>query len=46
MAVYRDYKTKNEVELKEKDGKFKFPSSGTRILLKSRPPIAKEVSTD
>ncbi len=44
MAVYRDYKTGKEVEIKE--GKFVFPSSGTRILLKSRPPIAKEVSTD
>lgn len=42
---YKDYKTGTPVSLK-KDKNFAFPSSGAKILLKTRPPIAKETSTD
>lgn len=42
---YKDFKTGSSVSLK-KDKNFAFPSSGAKILLKSRPPIAKETSTD
>ncbi len=44
MAEYRDLETGKIIEIDEK--KFDFPSSGAKILLKTRPPIAKEVSTD
>jgi len=44
MGEYKDLKTGTEVTV-TKD-KFSFPSTGAKILLKGRPPIAKEVSTD
>ncbi len=44
MADYTDMKTKSNVTM---DGKvFIFPSTGAKMLLKARPPIAKEVNTD
>lgn len=44
MGEYKDLKTGAAVTV-TKD-KFSFPSSGAKILLKERPPVAKEVSTD
>ena len=44
MAEYKDQKTGAGVELTGE--KFAFPTSGAKILLKGRPPIAKEVSSD
>lgn len=44
MAEYKDQKT--GVAVASAGEKFAFPTSGAKILLKSRPPIAKEVSTD
>jgi hypothetical protein len=44
MGEYKDLKTGAAVAV-TKD-KFSFPSTGAKILLKGRPPIAKEVSTD
>ena len=44
MAEYKDPKTGASVELSGE--KFAFPSSGAKILLKARPPVAKEVSSD
>jgi len=45
MPEYKDHKTGEPVKVSMEKG-FKFPSTGAKILLKSRPPIAKEVSTD
>lgn len=45
MADYKDWKTKKDVEIKDMKN-FEFPSSGTKILLKTRPPIPKECPTD
>ena len=45
MGEYKDMKTGAEVSVTGKD-KFSFPTTGAKILLKGRPPIAKEVSTD
>ena len=45
MAEYKDLKTGTTVTVDDAK-KFEFPSTGTKILLKTRPPIAKEVSTD
>ena len=44
MSEYKDHKTGAVVELTGE--KFAFPTSGAKILLKGRPPIAKEVSSD
>lgn len=44
MGEYRDPKTGDSVELAGE--KFVFPATGAKILLKARPPIAKEVKTD
>jgi len=44
MGEYKDPKTGAAVALSGE--KFAFPSSGAKILLKARPPVAKEVSTD
>lgn len=44
MGEYKDQKSGAAVSLT--GDKFAFPSSGAKILLKSRPPIAKEVGTD
>ncbi len=45
MGEYKDFKTGTPINA-SKDKAFAFPSSGAKILLKSRPPIAKEVNTD
>ncbi len=44
MGEYKDPKTGIAVAVNE--GKFAFPTTGAKILLKARPPIAKEVATD
>ena len=41
---YKDQKTGVNVTLTGE--KFAFPTSGAKILLKQRPPIAKEISSD
>jgi len=43
MGEYKDQKSGAAVSTGDK---FAFPSSGAKILLKSRPPIAKEIGTD
>lgn len=45
MIEYKDLKTGTIIEI-ETEKKFHFPSTGAKVLLKTRPPIAKEVSTD
>jgi len=45
MAEYKDQKTGEIVKISLEKG-FKFPATGAKMLLKTRPPIAKEVSTD
>ena len=45
MAEYKDQTTGEDVKVSTEKG-FKFPSTGAKILLKKRPPIAKEVDTD
>lgn len=44
MGEYKDLKTGAPVTIT--GNKFTFPTSGAKILLKSRPPVAKEVSSD
>ncbi|MFN7991154.1 MAG: hypothetical protein U0R44_03265 [Candidatus Micrarchaeia archaeon] len=44
MGDYKDPKTGLAVAVA--DGKFAFPTSGAKILIKGRPPIAKTVRTD
>jgi hypothetical protein len=44
MGEYKDPKTGVSVSVAE--GKFAFPTTGAKILLKARPPIAKDVATD
>jgi hypothetical protein len=44
MAEYTDIKTGTTVNVT--GDKFVFPTTGAKILLKKRPPIAKEVKTD
>jgi hypothetical protein len=47
MAEYTDLKTGTRVSLSgDKAHSFAFPTTGAKILLKVRPPIAKEVRTD
>ena len=45
MGEYKDFKTGAPIS-GGKDKAFAFPSSGAKILLKARPPIAKDVTTD
>jgi hypothetical protein len=45
MAEYKDVKTGAIVTVADEKN-FLFPATGAKMLLKSRPPIAKEVSTD
>lgn len=45
MAEYKVQKTGEAVKVSLEKG-FKFPATGAKMLLKTRPPIAKEVSTD
>lgn len=44
MAEYKDLKTGALVTVT--GDKFAFPTTGAKILLKTRPPIAKEAGTD
>ena len=45
MAEYKEHGTGELVKINV-DKSFVFPPTGAKILLKTRPPIAKEVSTD
>lgn len=45
MGEYKDLKTGAIVSIADEKN-FIFPATGAKMLLKSRPPIAKEVSTD
>lgn len=45
MPEYKDQKTGEIVKILVEKG-FKFPATGAKVLLKSRPPVAKEVRTD
>ncbi|MGV8177075.1 MAG: hypothetical protein ACP5NX_04705 [Candidatus Bilamarchaeaceae archaeon] len=45
MAGYRSWKTGEIVEIDDLNH-FTFPPTGDKILLKTRPPIAKELKTD
>ena len=44
LVDYKDFKTRVGVVLDDKS--FAFPSTGAKVLLKPRPPLAKEVKTD
>jgi len=44
MAEYKDLKTGALVTVT--GDKFTFPTTGAKILLKTRPPIAREVGAD
>jgi hypothetical protein len=45
MGEYKDLKTGAVVEIDDEKS-FQFPSSGAKMLLKSRPPIEKTCGTD
>ena len=45
MAEFKDLKTGNLITLSDDKG-FDFPATGAKMLLKARPPIAKECKTD
>lgn len=45
MGDYKDAKTGTVVSI-EGIKEFLFPASGAKLLLKCRPPIAKEIKTD
>ena len=45
MAEYKDVKSGAIVTVADEKN-FAFPSSGAKMLLMTRPPIAKEVRTD
>lgn len=45
MAQFRVWKTGDQVEVGDEKN-WQFPASGEKILLKTRPPIAKTVATD
>ena len=45
MGEYKDIKTGTVVSVVDEKN-FQFPTTGAKILLKCRPPIAKEVKTD
>jgi len=45
MAEYKDVKTGAIVSVSDEKN-FAFPSSGAKMLLKTRPPIAKDTRTD
>ncbi len=45
MGEYKDHKT-GEIAKVTVDKNFVFPSTGAKILLKIRPPVAKEIQTD
>ncbi len=46
MDEYKDMKTGENVKVTKNKDNFSFPTSGVRILHKSRPPVTKEVTTD
>lgn len=45
MVDYVDFKTGIPISV-DSSGKFNFPTTGANMLLKPRPPIAKEVTAD
>ena len=45
MGDYKDLKTGAVVTVTDEKN-FAFPATGAKMLLKARPPIAKDVSTD
>lgn len=45
MGEYKDLKNGNIVTIVDEKN-FAFPTTGAKMLLKSRPPISKESSTD
>ncbi len=45
MVSYKDWKSRKEVEIRDAKN-FEFPSTGAKMLLKSRPPVSKVCSTD
>ncbi|MEK6982836.1 MAG: hypothetical protein AABX38_07920 [Candidatus Micrarchaeota archaeon] len=44
MGYYIDFKNKQILEIEGSN--FQFPPTGAKMLLKARPPIAIEASTD
>lgn len=45
MGEYISWKTGQKVEISNLK-EFQFPPTGDKVLLKSRPPIAREIKTD
>jgi hypothetical protein len=45
LGQYKDLKTGTMVEILDEKN-FVFPSTGAKMLLKSRPPISKDADTD
>ncbi|MBU0586107.1 hypothetical protein KJ780_01200 [Candidatus Micrarchaeota archaeon] len=45
MSEFKAWGTGDPVEIPDQKN-FHFPSSGEKVLLKSRPPISKTVKTD
>ncbi|MBN2121906.1 hypothetical protein JW721_02525 [Candidatus Micrarchaeota archaeon] len=45
MGEYREWETGNKVIISNLKT-FEFPSTGAKVLFKTRPPIAKELGTD
>lgn len=45
MGEYKDIKSGTVITIAN-EKKFSFPASGVKMLVKARPPIAKDVSTD
>lgn len=45
MGEYKDLKTGEVITIADEKS-FEFPNTGAKMLLKARPPISKEASTD
>lgn len=45
MGEYNEWQTGNKVMISSLKT-FEFPPTGAKVLFKSRPPVAKEISTD
>ncbi len=45
MGEYKDLKTGQVITITDEKN-FAFPSTGAKMLLKARPPISKEATTD
>lgn len=45
MGEYKDLKNGNIITIADEKN-FVFPTTGAKMLLKARPPISKEASTD